>query len=192
MRQWWILWRWKLDCHLKRREKFLQCFETSFQAQLLFWANLMTIRSLKISHFIKAKLMKRWWHRCQWYRMNYDIDFLFVKALQAELYPCNLSGHLFREKVCLRHRENRPTTTDQRPPTGPTTGDRLYKWPLFTSIHKLVVASLQEINSPSYPDMVFVKNLQPQFWENDFTHKKCVNWDIIEFASEQLKYFQSL
>ena len=102
--------------------------------------------------------------------MNYDIDFLFVKALQAELYPCNLSGRLFREKVCLRHRENRPTTTDQRPPTGPTTGDRLYKWPLFTSIHKLVVASLQEINSPSYPDMVFIKNLQPQFWENDFTH----------------------
>ena len=50
--------------------------------------------------------------------MNYDIDFLFVKALQAELYPCNLSGRLFREKVCLRHR---PPPTNERPNNwGPT------------------------------------------------------------------------
>ena len=42
-----------------KKRKVLQCFATSFQAQLLLKASLMTIRSLKISHFVKAKLMKR-------------------------------------------------------------------------------------------------------------------------------------
>ena len=46
--------------------------------------------------------------------------FPFCQSLQAELYPCNLSGRLFREKVCLRHRENRPTTTDRPNNWGPT------------------------------------------------------------------------
>ena len=186
MRQWWILWRWKLDCHLKRREKFLQCFATSFQAQLLFWANLMTIRSLKILHFIKAKLMKRWWHRCQWYRMNYDIDFLFVKAFKLSCI------HIICPDVCSE-KKSVWGTDHHRPTSDPTTGDRLYKWPLFTSIHKLVVASLQEINSPSYPDMVFIKNLHSRnFGKTILLTKKCVNWDRIKLASEQLKYFQSL
>ena len=188
MRQWWILWRWKLDCHLKRREKFLQCFATSFQAQLLFWANLMTIRSLKILHFIKAKLMKRWWHRCQWYRMNYDIDFLFVKALQAELYPCNLSGRLFREKVCLRHRKNQPTTTDRPNNWGPTLQMAAFH---FNSQIGRGIPPRNKLTKVSRHG-ICQKSTEPQFWENDFTHKKCVNWDIIKFASEQLKYFLSL
>ena len=112
--------------------------------------------------------------------------FPFCQSLQAELYPCNLSGRLFREKVCLRHR---PPPTNERPNNwGPTLQMAAFH---FNSQIGRGIPPRNKLTKLSRHG-IYQKSTQPQFWENDFTHKKCVCCDIIKLASEQLKYFQNL